>query len=650
MLPDQWQAEAISALMEGHDVVVDAPTGAGKTLIFEKFIERTNFSGRALYTVPTRALANDKFAEWSERGWDTGIMTGDVTMNPDAPVVVATLEAVQGLPFDRKKADVFAVDEYQWLGDPVRGNHYEGVLMALSPTVQLLFLSGTVANPESLGVWLERMGRAVRIIRHRERPVPLEEIDINELARYCPANIRGYWAKRVAGALREDLGPVLLFAPHRREAERLARQLARELPLPQPLTLTNEQASVLGPKLAKLIQQRVAYHHSGLSYAQRAGVIEPLAKAGQLRAVVATLGLSAGINFSLRSVLITAQSYRYQETEYRIQPHELMQMIGRAGRRGIDETGYLLCTEDTPRLTHARPQRLKRATPFPWAFFLRSLRAGGAAGDLAAFYRARLFTEKPPALGVEVSGERPAADYPCAVSTDTGRARLVRRKRRPFEGCRKCPLREECLSLGPEPTLLWQWTRIGVLDKQLRLTRRGEVVSLFLGPEGLALAAALEDKRYPLDELIFDIANLFGGERFCATNPRWMGPLAGVCRKTYHRFTIEGYLWEGVVPQYGYGASDIVREIVDHRARRADLIREFTGRGDIDRLLTEWRSFLRQVVQAPPTENSRFEQFRQLAAKFVSRTQRNVLPPLPALTAEQREPVRHRFFVTPLRR
>src|SRR4051812_5256481 len=96
MLPDRWQALALAALREGKDVVVDAPTGAGKTYIFERLAEQTNFSRRALFTVPTRALANDKFAEWRARDWHVGIMTGDLCVNPDAPIVVATLEAVQG--------------------------------------------------------------------------------------------------------------------------------------------------------------------------------------------------------------------------------------------------------------------------------------------------------------------------------------------------------------------------------------------------------------------------------------------------------------------------------------------------------------------------------------------------------------------------
>src|SRR6185436_7768160 len=101
MLPDRWQAVALAALRNGKDVIVDAPTGAGKTYIFERWAEQTNFAKRALFTVPTRALANDKFAEWRARDWSVGIITGDLCVNPEAPIVVATLEAIQGLLVER---------------------------------------------------------------------------------------------------------------------------------------------------------------------------------------------------------------------------------------------------------------------------------------------------------------------------------------------------------------------------------------------------------------------------------------------------------------------------------------------------------------------------------------------------------------------
>jgi len=89
-VPDLWQQQAVTALREGKDVVVHAPTGAGKTLIFELWSNQGKNRGQAIYTVPTRALANDKLAEWRGRGWDVGIATGDLAENLSAPVLVAS--------------------------------------------------------------------------------------------------------------------------------------------------------------------------------------------------------------------------------------------------------------------------------------------------------------------------------------------------------------------------------------------------------------------------------------------------------------------------------------------------------------------------------------------------------------------------------
>jgi hypothetical protein len=671
MLPDKWQAEALAGLRAGRDVIVDAPTGSGKTYVFERWAEQSNFSKRALYTVPTRALANDKFAEWRARGWRVGIMTGDLCVDPEAPMIVATLEAVQGLVVDaaavprgpkirgKESGEPFrllVVDEYHWLADTHRGNHYEGVLLSASRELQLLLLSGAVANPRDVAAWLTRLGRDVAVVQHRERPVQLEEVDVDDLIHGLPRVIEGFWAKRVAGALREGLGPVLVFAPHRSDAERLARQFARELPLADPLTLTNEQEQICGPRLAKMLRSRVAYHHSGLSYAQRAGVIEPLAKAGQLRAVVATLGLSAGINFSLRSVMITASSYRHDQLDREIAPHELLQMIGRAGRRGLDEMGYVLVSSSTPRMNRAEPLRLKRSAALPWAFFLRQLRTGRMAAELAATEAGRFFSDARISLGIDASPDPAAGDFPCGELTDTGRARLVRRERNPFAGCEDCARRPGCQALSPHPTLLWQWQRTGVLDRQLRLTVRGEIVSAFLGPEGLALAAALENRRYAIDDLIFDAANLFGGERFCGTNPRRLGRLAAECARAYRRLSIDGWLHEGVPVNYGSGASEAVRALTEHGARRREVLdeTETAGHGDLDRLLTEWRSLLRQATAAGPLLGDgapmtgrdqfiaeRWDEFRALARAWLDETPQENLPQLPALTADQRRVINH---------
>ena len=361
IVPDLWQQQAVSALRAGKDVIIHAPTGAGKTLIFELWSKAGKNRGQAIYTVPTRALANDKLAEWRGRGWNVGIATGDLAENLNAPILVATLETQKNRLIRGDGPTLLVVDEYQMLGDEDRGLNYELALALAPPQTQLLLLSGSVANPEQVANWLRRLGRAVEVVKHTVRPVPLDEVFANELNWRLPPEIRGYWPRLCAKALAEGLGPVLLFAPRRAHAEELASDMARQLPCPHPLQLTEAQKRLVGEPLAKMLKSRVAYHHSGLSYAVRAGVIEPLTKAGQLRVVVATMGLAAGINFSLRSVAITAAQYKREGREIPLRGDEILQMFGRAGRRGLDETGYVLVSANELRMRDGHPCALARS-------------------------------------------------------------------------------------------------------------------------------------------------------------------------------------------------------------------------------------------------------------------------------------------------
>src|SRR3954467_6541106 len=427
-VPDLWQQQAVSALRAGKDVVVHAPTGAGKTLIFELWSNQGKNRGQAIYTVPTRALANDKLAEWRARGWDVGIATGDLAENMGAPVLVATLETQKRRLLEGDGPALLVVDEYQMLGDLDRGLNYE-LAIALAPQqTQLLLLSGSVENPQDVVKWLHRLGRKAVLIRHEHRPVPLEEVYANNLSYHLPNEIRGYWPRLVTKALAEDLGPILIFAPRRHAAEAMAAELSRQLPNPNPLSLSSEQKLIVGDHLARLLKTRVTFHHSGLSCGGRAGVIEPLAKAGQLRVVVATMGLAAGINFSLRSVALAGESYRRDYVEQPLRPDEILQMFGRAGRRGIDETGYVVVSANDIRLREAYPAHLSRSGMVDWSALLGIMSAAAAQGRdpfrEAVLVQERLFTTKPIFLGVEESLKHP--DVPCGLKTDAERARHVR--------------------------------------------------------------------------------------------------------------------------------------------------------------------------------------------------------------------------------
>src|SRR6266513_1876899 len=176
LVPDLWQQEAVRAVKARQDVIVHAPTGAGKTYIFELLYP--SLKGQAVFTVPTRALANDKLAEWRTRGWEVGIATGDLALNLDAKVVVATLETQRARFLRRDGPRMLVVDEYQMIADPVRGVHYELSLALAPPATQLLLLSGSVQNPHDIVAWFQRIRRDPILISHDERPVPLEEIDL----------------------------------------------------------------------------------------------------------------------------------------------------------------------------------------------------------------------------------------------------------------------------------------------------------------------------------------------------------------------------------------------------------------------------------------------------------------------------------------
>jgi hypothetical protein len=260
----------------------------------------------------------------------------------------------------------------------------------------------------------------------------LEEVHANNLNYNVPRDINGYWPRLVAKSLAEDLGPILIFAPRRQAAEAMAADLARNLPTPNPLQLSTEQKQIVGEHLAKMLKGRIAYHHSGLSYAARAGVIEPLAKAGQLRVVVATMGLAAGINFSLRSVALAGESYRRDAVEQPLRADEILQMFGRAGRRGLDETGFVLITANEIRLLDARPVHLSRSAAVDWSALLSLMQIAVEQGHdpflEAVRAQERLFTTKPIFLGVEESLKHP--NVPCGLHTDAERARHVRKRQR----------------------------------------------------------------------------------------------------------------------------------------------------------------------------------------------------------------------------
>lgn len=809
-LPDLWQQEAIRALQDGRDVVVDAPTGAGKTYIFELLLAG-GFQGDAVYTVPTRALANDKLLEWRAKRWNVGITTGDITENVDAPVVVATLEAQKGRFLRGEGPALLVIDEYQMIADESRGVNYELSIALTPPDTQLLLMSGSVGNPQHAVAWLRKLGRDAVLISTRQRPVPLDEVYAEALPDNLPPSVRGFWPRLIGRALKEGMGPMLVFAPRRKSAEGLARQLAAALPEDDPLELTQEQRRLAGDVLAKLLRARIAYHHSGLDYKQRAGLIEPLAKAGQLRVVVATMGLSSGINFSLRSVMVTDREYRAGERSHLVRPDELLQMFGRAGRRGLDKRGYVVVAPDKPKLSEARPIMLRRTNQVDWPSLIAVMAVAADRGeDPRAAARAlagRLFSQQRVPLGLEsfvperpAGAGRPAARQPvpsarsghqsvieimnserewerrrsprkarladclvhendewcpalslprilaaigtgsiCKLETqpelrygrelpvarlgdDPAEGELVltkwlhRRLRELLEAPRLSrrkwtldeleeriyphlpalteggafygiverngtfyirldygeveafahidshgaplldpPQREQLVfydlgagfsaEAGPSrnpSSPAEAWYQLGLIDEDARPTRRGRVFCCFNHGEGLAIAAALEDERYPIEEIVFDLANLRAGHRF-AQHERFSGRLGTVCRAAYKEATHPGYLRKGLPTDYGDGAAEILAALARNPHRLHELTNEDLSSGDIERARLEWRSLLNHCAHAPDVKWDRWLKLKRNARQLLE----TLGPPLsldfPPLTPQQRQ--RHKSFL-----
>src|SRR5919109_363402 len=168
---DPFQREAMAALEQGESVLVTAPTGAGKTLVADFAAFRAMATGRKLvYTTPIKALSNQKYRQLvAHYGADyAGIATGDTVVNRDAPLLVVSRDPLREIGY-------VVVDEIHFLSDEERGVVWEEMLIGCPPHVQLVCLSATVSNAEEVADWLNEVHGPTRLVRHDERPVPLED-------------------------------------------------------------------------------------------------------------------------------------------------------------------------------------------------------------------------------------------------------------------------------------------------------------------------------------------------------------------------------------------------------------------------------------------------------------------------------------------
>ena len=393
--PDEFQLEAAEAIASGKSVVVTAPTGAGKTLVAEvaTFLGRSE-GRRVFYTTPIKALSNQKFGDLSADYpvGEVGLLTGDNVVNPDAPVIVATLEVLRNMIYaDPDRLDDVAtviLDEAHYLQDPSRGAAWEEVIIHCPPHVRFVCLSATISNNRQFADWVEERRGPTQLIASMERPVPLESMYMikersgSRTLHLLPTFVEREGRRRPNPRLDHMLGlergrrrrfqtpnrmetveelerskmlPAIYFIFSRAGCDAAAHRLAesgmrltdsedrsaiRRLAEERTAHLTEDDLGVLGyEQWLTALECGVAAHHAGLVPAFKE-TVEELFKQGLIRVVFATETLALGINMPARSVVIENLSKLNGESHELLQPGDYTQLTGRAGRRGIDVEGF----------------------------------------------------------------------------------------------------------------------------------------------------------------------------------------------------------------------------------------------------------------------------------------------------------------------
>jgi superfamily II RNA helicase len=388
---DDFQVEAIRAIAAGQSVIVSAPTGSGKTLVAEFAIHAALAAGRRLaYTTPLKALSNQKFADFTRAfGADkVGILTGDVKVNPHAPVLVMTTEILRNALYGSGLDDLryIVLDECHYMGDEGRGTVWEEIIVSAPADVVLVGLSATVANVKEIADWISIVHRPIVPIYHPHRPVPLAYViadlagEIHELAavRAGRARVvgdeprgpddRGRWyTRRVVHptvliealeargwlpaiyfifsrvgcerAMQDVLteGKSLLAPAQQREVDTAIGEMIRESP--------TVAESTLNQSVFEALRLGIGLHHAGILPSLKR-LIELLFERGLCKVVFATETMSLGIHMPARSVVLQGLTKRTDRGFRALSHNELTQMAGRAGRRGIDPEGTCVVALD----------------------------------------------------------------------------------------------------------------------------------------------------------------------------------------------------------------------------------------------------------------------------------------------------------------
>ena len=337
------QEEALIEIVSGANVILSAPTGSGKSLVATgAHFAALARAERTFYTAPIKALVSEKFFGLCDIfGPDeVGMMTGDGTVNGDAPIICCTAEVLANIALrDGAAADVGQVvmDEFHYYADPERGWAWQVPLVEL-PQAQFLLMSATLGDVSRFeGDLSRRTGRQTAVVSSAERPVPLSfsfamtplHETVQELLATHEAPIYIVHFTQAA-AIEQAQALMSVNVCTRAEKDAIAELIGRF-----------RFSSGFGKTLSRLVRHGIGVHHAGMLPKYRR-LVETLAQAGLLKVICGTDTLGVGINVPIRTVLFTALS-KYDGTRTRLlMAREFHQIAGRAGRAGFDTMGRVV--------------------------------------------------------------------------------------------------------------------------------------------------------------------------------------------------------------------------------------------------------------------------------------------------------------------
>lgn len=409
---DPFQVRAIQAIDQEQSLIVAAPTGAGKTLIAEYAIEKALAKNEnAVYTAPIKALSNQKYRDFRERFGDDriGILTGDVSINSQASILIMTTEIYRNTLFENparlEKTAWVIFDEVHYLDDPERGTVWEEAIMFSPPHVKLLCLSATVPNIDEMSEWIRTVHqRNIQVITETHRPVPLTHLfQCQGKILTTPEALRkegylgreswhlsqrerrqGLWLRAkpnrldhlVKNLLHERQLPCIYFTFGRRRTETLAWELlefdflsaseketVRSMfhELCERYGVSQEESAL---EIIPLIERGIAFHHAGMLPTLKE-VVERLFTSRLIKLIFTTETFALGINMPARSVIFDELRKFYGTHFANLRTRDFYQMAGRAGRRGMDEKGFVYIRIHPNDIAYPEVLRILNGKPEP---------------------------------------------------------------------------------------------------------------------------------------------------------------------------------------------------------------------------------------------------------------------------------------------